>query len=185
MTTQDYTISVLTEDKPGMLHKLTILMSRRKINIKSLNVSVSEVAGVSRYTMVIAGTRVNLEKVVKQIRKIIDVLGAFLYEEDEIYYQEIALFKLPLASFQSNGLMEKLVNPYGARVIAMEEGQIVIEKTGTQQETHSLYEEFSSYGLLEFVRSGRVALSKSQRKTEAFIQELEKIHSNVLSIKEF
>lgn len=185
MEPKEYTISVLTEDKPGLLNKLTIVLARRKININSLNVSTTEVAGVSRYTIVAKAPKPELEKVVKQIRKLIDVLGAFLYEEEDTYYQEIALYKISAEVFKQNGLMEKLVREHGARIIAMEENQVVIEKTGTAQETHNLYDALEPFDLLEFVRSGRVAISKSKRRTEAFIKELETSQANELSIKEF
>lgn len=79
-----FTLSVLTEDKSGLLNHITIIFSRRKINISSLNVSTTEVPGVSRFTIVIDCTREQIEKVVKQIRKLIDVLGAFVYEEDQV-----------------------------------------------------------------------------------------------------
>ncbi len=185
MEAQEFTISVLTEDKPGLLNKLTIIMNRRKINIQSLNVSTSEISGVSRYTLVVEATRKELEKVVKQIRKLIDVLGAFLYEANEIYYQEIALYKLSLEVFKKSASIESLIRNYGAKILAIEDDQIVLEKTGTKEDTHELYQALEPYEILEFVRSGRVALSKSKRKTEAFIQELETSNSNELSIKEF
>lgn len=185
MAQKEYTISVLTEDKPGLLNKITIIFGRRKLNINSLNVSTTEVASVSRYTIVVSGIKEELEKAVKQIRKLVDVLGSFLYEEEEIYYSEIALYKLSLEAFRKNGALEKLIRQYGAKIIAIEDDQIVIEKTGTKQDTHELYEVLEPYDILEFARSGRVALSKSKRRTEAFIKELETSNSNTLSIKEF
>lgn len=185
METKEYTISVLTEDKPGLLNQLTIIFNRRKININSLNVSRTEINGVSRYTLVVEGSKSDLEKVVNQIRKVIDVLGAFLYEPNEIYFQEIALYKLSLASFKENASIESILRDYGANIMAIEDDQIILEKTGTQENTHALYQALEPYGILEFVRSGRVALSKSRRKTESFIQELETSKSNNLSIKEF
>ncbi|NQZ76389.1 MAG: acetolactate synthase small subunit [Ekhidna sp.] len=180
-----YTISILTEDKPGLLNKITIIFNRRKINIRSLNVSSSEISEVSRYTIVVSLTKVDVEKIVKQIRKVVDVLGSFYYEESEIYYREIALYKLGLQVYEENKELEQLIRNHGAKIVATENDQIVIEKTGIKQETHELYEALVPYDLLEFVRSGRVALSKSKRRTEAFIQELETSNSNSLSIKEF
>jgi acetolactate synthase-1/3 small subunit len=79
---KQFTISILTEDKPGLLNTVTIVFTRRKLNIDMINVSASEVDGVSRYTIVLTTTKEQVEKVVKQIRKHIDVLGAFVYEED-------------------------------------------------------------------------------------------------------
>jgi len=180
-----FTISILTEDKPGLLNKITIIFNRRKINIRSLNVSSSEIQGVSRYTLVVLLNEIDVEKIVKQIRRVVDVLGSFYYEEDEIYYREIALYKLSLEVYNSNKELEQLIRNHGAKVIATEGDQIVLEKTGYKQETHELYDALLPYDLLEFVRSGRVALSKSKRRTEAFIHELENSTSNTLSIKEF
>ncbi|MDW3192712.1 MAG: acetolactate synthase small subunit [Cytophagales bacterium] len=182
---KDYTLSVLTEDKSGLLNHITIIFTRRKINIVSLNVSVTEVPGLSRFSIVITSTRDQAEKVVKQIRKLIDVLGAFVYEDDEIYYQEIALYKVPTDIFLNGNTIENLVRNSGARILVIEKDHIVIEKTGHKEETHRLYKELEPYGLLEFVRSGRVAISKSKRKTEAFIKELEETRSNQLSIKDY
>ncbi|WP_421876418.1 acetolactate synthase small subunit [Marinoscillum sp.] len=182
---KEFTLSVLTEDKAGLLNHITIIFTRRKINITSLNVSTTEVAGVSRFTIVLNSTRERIEKVVKQIRKLIDVLGAFVYDEDQIYYQEIALYKVPTKVFLNGSKIEDLVRNNGARILVIEEDHIIIEKTGHKKDTHDLYKKLEPHGLLEFVRSGRVAISKSKRKTEAFIKQLEDAESNVLSIKEF
>ncbi|MFY0608429.1 MAG: acetolactate synthase small subunit [Cyclobacteriaceae bacterium] len=184
-TEREFTLSVLTEDKSGLLNHITIIFTRRKINIDSLNVSTTEVPGVSRFTIVLTTTRERAEKVVKQIRKIIDVLGAFVYEEDEIYYQEIALYKVPTNVFLNGSKIEDLVRNNGARILVIEKDHIIIEKTGHKEDTHDLYTKLAPHGLLEFVRSGRVAISKSKRKTEAYIQQLEDAESNHLSIKDF
>ncbi|HCX20875.1 MAG: acetolactate synthase small subunit [Flammeovirgaceae bacterium] len=182
---KEFTLSVLTEDKAGLLNHITIIFTRRKINITSLNVSTTEVPGVSRFTIVLTSTRERIEKVVKQIRKLIDVLGAFVYDESDIYYQEIALYKVPTQVFLNGSKIEDLVRNNGARILVIEKDHIIIEKTGHKEETHDLYKKLEPHGLLEFVRSGRVAISKSKRKTEAFIKQLEDAESNLLSIKEF
>ncbi|MCV9388929.1 acetolactate synthase small subunit [Reichenbachiella ulvae] len=182
---KQHTLSVLTEDKAGLLNQITIIFTRRKINIDSLNVSSTEVPGISRFTIVITSTLDEAEKAVKQIRKIVDVLGAFLYNEDQIYYQEIALYKVPTKVFLNGQSIEKLVRENGARILVIEEDHIILEKTGLKDETHDLYEKLVPLGLLEFVRSGRVALSKSKRKTEEYIKGLENSKENLLSIKDF
>ena len=184
-TPKNFTLSVLTEDKAGLINQLTIIFTKRKINISSLNVSNSEVAGVSRFTIVTRTSRNMVDKIVKQIRKLIDVLGAFVYEEDQIFYQEIALYKVPTKAFINGNSVEDLVRNSGARILVVEEDCIIIEKTGHSKETHDLYQKLEPFGLLEFIRSGRVAVSKSTRKTEAYIKGLEASNSNKLSIKDF
>ncbi len=182
---KEFTLSVLTENRSGLLNQISIIFTRRKINIDSLNVSTTEVPGISRFTIVVTSTRERIEKVVGQIRKIIDVLGAFVYDESQIYYQEIALYKVPTSVFLNGNSIETLVRNNGARILVIEEDHIVIEKTGHKTETHDLYEKLEPLGLLEFVRSGRVAISKSKRKTEAYIHQLENEKSNQLSIKDY
>ena len=79
-----FTISALTENRSGMLNAVTIIFTRRKMNIEAINVSETEVEGVSRFTIVVKETFSRAEQVVKQINKLVDVLGAFLYREDEV-----------------------------------------------------------------------------------------------------
>ena len=185
MEPQLYTLSILTENKAGLLNNITIIFTRRKINIESLNVSTTEVKGISRFTVVAKCDRTQADKVCGQIRKLVDVLGAFVYEDDQIFYQEIALYKVPTAVFLNGQNIEDLVRRNGARILVVEEDHIIIEKTGHKDETHDLYQKLEPFGLLEFVRSGRVAISKSTRKTEAYIRELEESKSNKLSIKDY
>ncbi len=176
-----YTISVLSEDRPGLLNRVTIIFTRRKLNIESINVSTSEVPGVSRYTLVVNTTKDQAEKLVKQIRKLVEVLGAFVYEEDEIYYQEIALYKVPTKIFLHGNKIENLVRANNARILVIEEDFIVIEKTGHKQETQQLFNLLNEYGVLEFVRSGRVAISKSKRQTQTYLDELENSETHILN----
>jgi len=181
---KEYTLSVLTENKAGLLNHITIIFNRRKINIDSLNVSTTEVKGVSRFTIVVKSNKEKIIKILNQINKLIDVLGAFLYEEGETYYQEIALYKLSTKIFLKGDNVEKIVRKNGAKILIIEEDHTIIQKTGTKSETQKLYNELEKFGsILEFVRSGRVAVSKSKRKTENFIKELEKVKSNKLNIK--
>ena len=180
---KEYTLSVLTEDKAGLLNHITIIFNRRKLNIDSLNVSTTEVKGVSRFTIVVESSKEKIIKVVNHINKLIDVLAAFLYEEDEIYYQEIALYKLSTKIFLKGDLVEKIIiRKYGAKILKIED-HIIIQKTGTKVGTQKLYDELKKFGeILEFARSGRVALSKKKRKTVNFIKKLEKTKSNKLNI---
>jgi len=178
---KQFTISILTEDKPGLLNAVTIVFTRRKLNIDMINVSASEVEGVSRYTIALTTTREQVEKIVKQIRKHVEVLGAFVYEEHEIHYQEIALYKVPTKIFLGGMEVEKIVRANNARILVIEEDYTVIEKTGHKHETTALFDILKKYGVLEFVRSGRISVSKSKRKTETFLEELEQSETHTLN----
>ena len=109
---KEYTLSVLTEDKAGLLNHITIIFNRRKINIKSLNVSTTEVNGVSRFTIVVNSSKEKIIKILNHINKLIDVLGAFLYEENEIYFQEIALYKLSTKIFMKGDIVENIIRKH-------------------------------------------------------------------------
>jgi len=169
-----FTISILTENKSGILNAVTIIFTRRKMNIEALNVSETEVEGVSRITILIKSTYDRAEQVVKQIDKLVDVLGAFLYRDEEVYYQEIAMFKMETEAFLNDNTIERLVRNNGARILVIEKEHIIIEKTGHRKEIRELRDKLEPFGLLEYVRSGRIAISKSKRKTHAFLKELEK-----------
>lgn len=175
---RNFTISVLTENKSGLLNGVTIIFTRRKLNIESINVSESEVEGVSRYTIVVRTTRQKAENVVKQIRKLIEVLGAFLYEEEETYYQEMALYKVPTEIFLNGNKIEQIVRDNYARILVIEKDFIIIEKTGHKKETKKLFDMLKPFGILEFVSSARISISQSKRKTETFLQELEDASNN-------
>jgi len=177
----EFTISILTENKAGLLANVTNVFTRRKLNIEMINVSASEVPGVSRFTIVLTTTREQVEKIVKQIRKHIDVLGAFVYTDEEIHYQEIALYKVPTKIFLGDVKVEKIIRENNARILVIEKEYIVIEKTGRKEETNKLLDILEEFGVHEFVRSGRIVITKSKRKTETFLKELENSNSHSLT----
>lgn len=179
---KEYTISILTEDKAGLLNSITIIFNRRKLNIDSLNVSNTEIEGVSRFTIVVQSSRERLEKVVKQLRRLVEVFWAFLYEEEDVYYQEIALYKVPTKVFLNGTHIESLVRKHSARILVIEEDHIIIEKTGHKTETQELFDTLEPFGVLEFVRSGRVAISRSKRKTEVLLEQLDEKSKNQLTV---
>lgn len=180
---RSFTISVLTENKSGLLNGVTIIFTRRKLNIESINVSESEVEGVSRYTIVVRTTREKAENVVKQIRKLIEVLGAFLYEEKETHFQEMALYKVPTEIFMNGNKIEQIVRDNYARILVVEREYIIIEKTGHKNDIKKLFDMLKPHGILEFVRSARISISQSKRKTETFLQELEEASSDSINNK--
>ncbi|MCS6968002.1 MAG: acetolactate synthase small subunit [Cytophagales bacterium] len=172
---QRYTISIFTEDKVGLLSRITAIFTRRKINIDSLTVSETENRGISRFTVVIRTTPDRIGVIVRQIEKQVEVLKAFYYTDDQVVYQELALYKLPTEVFASSKAVEKILRDNHARVITIEPEFIVIEKTGHEEETTKLFNELKPYGVLSFVRSGRIAIAKPMKLLKVHLQELENI----------
>jgi acetolactate synthase-1/3 small subunit len=90
---QLYTISIYTENNIGLLNRISAIFQRRRINIESLNISVSEIEGVSRFTILVNMTEVNVKKILGQIEKQVEVIKAYYHEDDETIFQESCLFK--------------------------------------------------------------------------------------------
>jgi acetolactate synthase I/III small subunit len=167
-----YTICIFTENTFGMLNKITIIFTRRRINIESLTVSETERKGVSRYTIVIRHEkREEVEKLVRQIRKVIEVMAVFGYLNDEIIYNETALFKIG-TPFGAQPLDIDSINKiYKAWVVFWGMDYVVIQKTGTENEIFDFFKYVKPHGILEFVRSGRVAVGKTPQGLVEFMPE--------------
>lgn len=171
---RDYTITVFTEHKVGLLHRLTVIFTRRKISIESLNTSESEIRGIFRFTIVISTTEDMVKTITKQIEKQIGILKAFYHTEDEIVYQELALYKVPTVAFANGDEVESLIRKHNARILTIEPDYIIVEKTGHKDETRQLFRELEPYGILQFARSGRIALTKQIKEITAYLKEIEK-----------
>ncbi|MDG4949641.1 acetolactate synthase small subunit [Weeksellaceae bacterium KMM 9724] len=166
-----YTVSVFTENSIGMMNRVTIVFTRRHLNIDSITASESEVPGVFRYTIVLRTTRQQVDKVVGQLEKVIDVIKAFVHEENDIVHQEIALYKIRTETL-TNGDVEKVIREHHARVLTVDPQFMVIEKTGHVEETQLLFEKLRPYGVLEFARSGRVAVTKPMKELSTYLEEI-------------
>ena len=157
-----YTLIVHSENFAGLLNQVTAVFTRRQINIESLNVSASSIKGVHKYTITAWTDKDTIEKGVKQIEKKIDVLQAHYFTEDEIYFHEIALYKVAMPEFQSQPEASKVIRRYNARIVEVNPVFAIVEKNGISEEITSLYEELSALNcVLQFVRSGRVAITTS------------------------
>lgn len=175
---KEYTLSIFTENKIGLLQRLTVIFTRRKINIDSLTTSESEVKGVYRFTIVINTTSEQVTKIVKQIEKQIGVLKAFSFKEDEIVYQEIALYKVPTKSLAHGNDVETLIRKHNAHILTVEPEYIIIEKAGHKDETQELFEKLLPFGVLQFARSGRVAVTKQIKEFTSYLRDLEEANKH-------
>jgi len=138
MKKKEFTIIVFSENKTGILFRVVGIVTRRHINIGSINASESSLPGIHKITIVIEVTEPVVTRLVAQIDKQIDVLKAFYYTNAELVYQEIALYKVPTISFHNGDLVEKIVRKHNARILRIEEEYTVIEKTGTKKDTDAL-----------------------------------------------
>ena len=138
MNKSEYTITVYTENQIGLLNRIAIIFSRRKINVDSLNTSPTELKSVHRFTIVINETEDVVRKLCTQIEKQVDVLKAFYNTEDELVWQEMALYKVPTDEIAAKVKVERLLREYGARAVVIRKDYTVFETTGHREETDGL-----------------------------------------------
>jgi len=160
MNKQEYTITVYTENQIGLINRIAILFSRRKINIESLNTSPSEVEGIHRFTIVINETEEVVRKLCRQLEKQVEILKAYYNTNEEIIWQELALYKVSTDEIAEKVKVERLLREYGARAVVIRKDYTVFETTGQREEIDRLVTVLEPYGLIEFVRSARVAIIK-------------------------
>jgi len=169
----EYTITVYTENQVGLLNRIAIIFSRRKINIDSLNVSPSEVESIHRFTIVINETIDVVRKLCRQIEKQVEVLKAYYNTNDEIIWQEMALYKVSTDEVAEKLQVERLLRQCGARAVVIRKDYTIFETTGHREETDKLVEVLAPYGLIEFVRSARVAIIKASKGFHEKLKEFE------------
>lgn len=170
---KEYTLTIYTENQVGLINKIAIMFSRRKINLESMNSSPSEIAGIYRFTIVVSETEVVVKNLVKQLEKLVDVFKVFFNTNDEIVWQQMAMFKVPTAVIMKDVKVERLLREFGGRAVVIREDYTVFETTGQDHEINNLLVELSKYGLIEFVKSARIAIIKAN----------EGIHKKVLDME--
>jgi acetolactate synthase-1/3 small subunit len=170
---QEYTVTVYTENQIGLLNRIAIIFSRRKINIESLNTSPSEIDSVHRFTIVINETEEVVRKLCRQIEKQVEVLKAYFNTNDELIWQELALYKVPTDVIAEKVKVERLLRQYGARAVVIRHDYTVFETSGHREEIEGLIKALEPYSLIEFVRSARVAIIKASHGFHAKLKEFE------------
>lgn len=167
---QLFTISVYTENNIGLLNRVSAIFQRRGINIESLNISVSEIDGVSRFTIVVNMTEVNIKKIIGQIEKQVEVIKAYYHTDDEIIYQESAMFKIKSELLFEEPQIQNIIKESNTRIVTVNKDFFVLEKSGRRSEIELLHKELSFFGIMQFTRSGRISVSKDQMKISTLLQ---------------
>ena len=155
---EQITFLVWTENSPGVLLRLTTLFTRRKINVESLTVSVTEVAGISRFTIAINSDPVTAATIGRQIERMVDVRRVFVFTEHDIVHREVVLIRSRISEDVQRALQRSF-----AQLHLVERGDngALVQFTGSDDEIKKLISYLEPYGLIEFVRSGRIAVSRT------------------------
>lgn len=161
---KQYTISVYSENNIGLLNRISAIFQRRHINIESMNISVSEIEGVSRFTILVNMTEENVKKIIGQIEKQIEVIKAYYHTDEETIYQESCMFKIKSDLLFEERQIQNIIKDSDAKIVTVNREFFVLEKSGRRHEIELLHRELSAFGIMQFVRSGRIAVTKDEMK---------------------
>ena len=173
MKQKDYTISIYTENNVGLLNRISAIFLKRHINIRSVTSSESEIPNIYRFIIVVNVDGEQITKLVKQIEKQIEVIAAFYHTDKETIYLETALYKVNSKSLFEERQIQNIIKESRANMVTVKPEYFVIEKTGWREETEDLYQKLKKYGLLQFVRSGRISVSKSSMEISKHLKNNE------------
>ncbi|WP_199185067.1 MULTISPECIES: acetolactate synthase small subunit [Aquimarina] len=162
MKKENYTISVYTENNIGLLNRISAIFLRRHINLESFTASVSEIKDVFRFTIVVSITEEQVKKIIGQIEKQIEVIKAFYHKDDETIYQETALYKIASKLLFEERKIQNVIKDSNANIVTVTPEFFVLEKTGRRRDVEELYNQLEPYGLMQFVRSGRISITKQK-----------------------
>ena len=162
MTLSTHTLSVLVEDKPGVLARVASLFSRRGFNIQSLAVGATEQKDMSRMTIVVSVEDSPLEQITKQLNKLVNVIKIVEQDVDNAVDRELALIKVR-ADATTRGQVIEAVNLFRAKVVDVSTESLTIEATGTPAKLEAFLRVLEPYGIRELVQSGVVSLSRGPR----------------------
>lgn len=158
-----YTLIIYSENYAGILNQITAVFTRRQVNIETLNVCASSTPGVHKYTITCYCKKEMAEMLTRQIEKRIDVLQANCFVDDEIFMMETSLLKLSTPKVLADKEISRIVRRFDARFVEVNTTYSIVEKTGITEDVMELFRQLDALGcVLQFVRSGRIAVTKSR-----------------------
>ena len=157
-----HTLSVLVEDQPGVLARISALFSRRGFNIDSLAVGPTELSGISRMTIVVNVEELPLEQVTNQLNKLVNVLKIVELDQDSAVQRELLLVKVK-ADHDNRSAVLEIVELFRAKVVDVAVDTVTIEATGSRDKLEALLRVLEPHGVKELVQSGMVAVGRGSR----------------------
>ncbi len=154
-------LSIVVENKPGILFKVTHLFRSRNFNIDSISVGVTENPEYSRMTITTIGNEKQVAQIVKQLDKMIDTIEVKYLDEHKTVYRELSLFKIKLSNANDSMEVNKIANAYGGKVHDVKKESIMVELTATPDQIQAFEELVKPFGIIEVARTGVAALQRS------------------------
>lgn len=171
MKKQWFTISVYSENNVGLLNRISGIFLKRHINVESLNVSKSEIENVSKFTIVVNTTEDWTRKIVAQIEKQIEVIKAFYHRDDETIYQESALFKIASHLLFDERQIQNIIKESNSQIVTVSRDFFVLAKTGRRHEIDEMHDQLEPFGIMQFVRSGRITVTKAEMPISTILED--------------
>jgi len=154
-------ISILVENKPGVLFKVTHLFRSRNFNIDSISVGITDNSNYSRMTITTLGDKKQVEQIIKQLDKMIDSVEVKHLDEHKTVFRELCIFKIKLSSANDSMEVNKLANAYGGNVHDVKKDSIMVELTSTPDQIRAFEELVKPFGIIDIARTGVTALQRS------------------------
>lgn len=164
----NHTLAVLVVNKPGVLARIAGLLSRRVFNIESIAAGYTEEPDITRITIVVQGDTHILDQVVKQLSKLVDVLKIHELKAEESIERELALIKVKAYSDRRSDIVD-IVSIFRASIVDVNRETMVIELTGDERKINALYAVLEDHGIVELVRTGKIALSRNPEATKNIV----------------
>lgn len=165
-----YTVSIYSENNIGLLNRISAIFQRRHINIESLNISPSEIEGVSKFIFVVNMTEESVKKIIGQIEKQIEVIKAYYHDLDEIIYQISGLFKIKSELLFEEPQIQNIIKESYARIVTVNKDFFVLEKSGRKEEVVALHDKLSDFGIMQYTRSGLISVTKEEMQISALLE---------------
>jgi acetolactate synthase-1/3 small subunit len=172
MENKTFTISVYSENNLGLLNRISGIFLKRHINIISLNVSESEIENVSKFIIVVHTTEKWVQNIVGQIEKQIEVIKTFYHTDEETIFLENAIFKIDSALLFDEKQIQNIIKESNSEIVTVSRDFFVISKSGKRSDINDLYNKLKPFGIMQFVRSGRISVSKEKMQISLLLEEL-------------
>jgi acetolactate synthase-1/3 small subunit len=172
---QLYTLLVYSENVAGILNQITAVFTRRQVNIESLNVSASSIPGVHKYTITAWSDEDQIQKILRQIEKKIDVVKANYFTDDQLFIRESGLYKLSTPMVLENPEISRTIRRFGASIIEVNPTYVIVMKHGITEDIISLFRALDTFGcVLQYTRSGRIAVTRGMvEQVSEFLEQRE------------
>ncbi|MEA1870574.1 MAG: acetolactate synthase small subunit [Candidatus Bipolaricaulota bacterium] len=157
------TLIARVEDKPGVLNRVASMFRRRAFNIESLTVGHTEESGVSRMTIVVDSSRTDAEKVAQHLYKLVNVIRVEDVADEPVVMRDVALIKVRTPDTRTRAELMQIVETFRARVVDVGLEALIVEATGTEEKIDGLVDVLRPFGIVEMVRTGRVAMVRGKK----------------------